>query len=67
MPGDIEGLMDAINEVRLNVWKSQPPAFFEEARIDADGTLATTCGECKQGMDISFKGQWGYQSTNRKV
>ena len=28
--------------------------------IDADGTLATTCGECKEGMDISFKGQWGY-------
>jgi hypothetical protein len=59
-PADIERLLDAINEVRLNVWKAQPPAFFQEAVIDADGTLATTCGECKEGMDISFKGQWGY-------
>lgn len=57
---DIETLMDTINEVRLGVWREQPPAFFAEAVIDADGTLATTCGECKEGMDISFKGQWGY-------
>jgi hypothetical protein len=57
---DIETLMDTINEVRLGVWREQPPAFFEQAVIDADGTLATTCGECKEGMDISFKGQWGY-------
>ncbi len=57
---DIETLMEAINEVRLGVWKRQPEAFFERAVIDADGTLATTYGECKEGMDISYKGQWGY-------
>jgi len=57
---DIETLMDAINEVRLGVWRLQPPAFFEQAVIDADGTLAPTCGQCKEGMDISYKGQWGY-------
>jgi len=57
---DIETLMEAINEVRLGVWKFQPPAFFERAVIDADGTLAPTCGQCKEGMDISYKGQWGY-------
>lgn len=57
---DVEALMNTINEVRLGVWREQPPAFFEQAVIDADGTLATTCGECKEGMDISFKGQWGY-------
>jgi len=59
-PADIEGLLDAINEVRLGVWREQPAAFFDEAVIDADGTLATTFGECKEGMDISYKGQWGY-------
>ena len=57
---DIETLMEAINEVCLGVWKFQPPAFFERAVIDADGTLAPTCGQCKEGMDISYKGQWGY-------
>jgi len=56
----IETLMEAINEVRLGVWKLQPAEFFEQAVIDADGTLAPTWGQCKQGMDISYKGQWGY-------
>jgi hypothetical protein len=57
---DIETLMDTINEVRLGVWQQQPGEFFERAVIDADGTLATTYGQCKEGMDISYKGQWGY-------
>jgi len=58
--GHIETLMDTINEVRLGVWKLQPAEFFDRAVIDADGTLAPTTGQCKQGMDISYKGQWGY-------
>jgi Transposase DDE domain group 1 len=57
---DIESLMEAINETRLRVWAKQPASFFEEAVIDADGTLAETTGECKEGMDISYKGVWGY-------
>jgi len=57
---DIEALMDAFNQVRLRVWKLQPAEFFEQAVIDADGTLAPTFGQCKEGMDISYKGQWGY-------
>ena len=57
---DIETLMDTLNEVRLGVWKLQPPEFFDRAVIDADGTLAPTFGQCKEGMDISYKGQWGY-------
>jgi hypothetical protein len=57
---DIESLMEAINETRLRVWGQQPAAFFEEAIVDADGTLAATTGECKEGMDLSYKGIWGY-------
>jgi hypothetical protein len=57
---DVEILMNTINDVRVNVWCQQPAAFFEEAIIEADGTLAPTTGECKEGMDISYKGQWGY-------
>jgi hypothetical protein len=57
---DIETLLEAINEVRLGVWRQQPPDFFAQAVIDADGTMAPTYGQCKEGMDISYKGQWGY-------
>jgi hypothetical protein len=53
-------LMEAINQSRLKVWKQQSPEFFERAILDADGTLAPTCGQCKQGMDMSYKGLWGY-------
>jgi len=56
----IEALMEAINGVRLKVWRQQPEEFFQEAVLDADGTLAETTGECKQGMDISYEGVWGY-------
>jgi hypothetical protein len=56
----ITQLMETVNRVRLGVWKQQPKAFFKQAIIDADGTLTTTYGECKAGMDISYKGDWGY-------
>jgi hypothetical protein len=56
----IEALMEAIHESRLAVWRQQPHEFFEEALIDADGTIVETSGECKQGMDISYNGKWGY-------
>jgi len=57
---DIERLMDTVNETRLRVWKQQPDAFFDEAFIDADGTLAPSGGVCKQGVDIAYDGTWGY-------
>jgi len=56
----IDDLQLAIHAARLNVWKRQAPEFFEEAVIDMDGTLVITTGECKEGMDISYKGDWGY-------
>ena len=57
---DVERLLEVINEVRLRMWSRQPAAFFREAVLDADGTIAQTLGECKQGMDIAYNGQWGY-------
>jgi hypothetical protein len=57
---DIERLMDIFNETRLRAWKEQPGDFFEEAFIDADGTLAPSGGCCKQGVDIAYDGTWGY-------
>lgn len=57
---DVETLTDAINETRIQVWQRQSPEFFAEARIDADGHLAETQGECKQGMGLSYDGRWSY-------
>lgn len=59
-PAQVETLQDIINEIRLKVWARQDGAFFSEAVIDADGTIAPTTGECKEGMDLSYKGLWGY-------
>ncbi len=56
----IEALQTAFNAARVRVWRAQPAAFFDEAIIDADGTLAETTGQCKEGMDIAYTGVWGY-------
>jgi hypothetical protein len=52
--------MEQFNATRVQVWQQQPTSFFDEAIIDADGTMVETTGECKQGIDINHKGQWGY-------
>jgi hypothetical protein len=59
-PGDVETLMDIINDIRLGVWRTQTDEFFQQAVIDVDGVIAETTGECKEGMNISYKGIWGY-------
>ena len=58
--GAIDRLQEVFNETRLAVWRQQPGEFFEEAILEADGTMVETTGECKQGIDINYKGQWGY-------
>ena len=57
---DVEHLMDVFNETRLRVWKTQSDDFFEEAFLDADGTLAPSDGWCKQGVDMAYNGTWCY-------
>ena len=57
---DIFRWRQVFNATRLKVWRQQPKSFFAEAILDADGTMVETSGECKQGMDINYKGQWGY-------
>src|SRR5437879_4715301 len=38
-PDSIYTLLDVLNDTRLKVWARQPPAFFEQARLDMDGFL----------------------------
>jgi len=57
---DVEILQDTFNTIRVKLWRRQPKAFLRQAILDADGTLAPTTGECKQGMDIAYDGTWGY-------
>jgi hypothetical protein len=56
----VHTLIDILNEVRQRVWARQPASFFAEARIDMDGVLVETTGECKVGMDLAYDGTWGY-------
>lgn len=56
----IDELQEAFNRVRLKAWAKQDVEFFKQAIIEADGTICETYGECKEGMDISYDGRWGY-------
>ena len=57
---DIIELMEATNKTRKKVWNKQGESFFKKAILNIDGLIAETTGECKEGMDISYKGIWGY-------
>lgn len=58
---DVRMLMDVVNDKRVARWKhglSEPERRL--GVIDVDGTITPTTGECKEGMDMSHKGVWGY-------
>jgi hypothetical protein len=57
---DVRTLLDVFHEARRKVWAQQPADFFAEAKVDMDGTLVATTGQCKAGMDIAYNGTWGY-------
>lgn len=57
---DVLNLQEAINGTREKVWEKQDKSFVAEGIIDIDGTIAGTSGECKGGMEMSYKGIWGY-------
>jgi hypothetical protein len=57
---EIIELMEAANRTRKKAWDKQPESFFQKAILNVDGLIAETTGECKQGMDISYNGIWGY-------
>ena len=58
---DVVDLMEAINAVRPKMWQGRGQDLLGAvAYLDVDGVLAPSGGERKQGMDISYKGIWGY-------
>jgi len=59
---DIEDLMAGINSCRVRAWQQQPDEFFDQAIIDADGTIVETLGECKEGTDFAYDKRFGYQT-----
>ena len=56
----IAALQTAIDAARQTVWAKQPHEFFEQATVDMDGHIVETAAECKDGIDISYDGRWGY-------
>ena len=59
--GDVVELMEAINSIRPKLWKKRlSRKERKEAILDVDGTHAPTWGECKEGIGLSYDGQWGY-------
>ena len=61
LEADVVALMEAINAVRPRLWRGRArEQLGPVAYVDADGTISPTYGEQKEGMDISYKGTWGY-------
>jgi hypothetical protein len=53
-------LMGAVRQASRNVWRSRPKSQRRLAIIDVDGTTVETTGECKERMDIDYRGRWGF-------
>lgn len=59
--GDVITLMECINMIRPKLWERRGRELLGPITyLDVDGTLAPTSGEKKKGMNISYKGIWGY-------
>jgi len=57
---DIQSLTNSINETRLGIWAKNPELLTQRACIDSDGSFVPTMGECKEGMALNYKGEWGW-------
>jgi hypothetical protein len=60
---EIIELMEVMNDTSMNVLKNtQRKEVHDHGIIDVDGKIQETFGECKEGMDMSYKGKWGFST-----
>jgi hypothetical protein len=58
---DVVELMEAINSIRPKLWKKRlHRSERKQGIVEMDGTHALTCGECKEGIGLSYDGKWCY-------
>lgn len=57
---DVAVLEEAIGVARTRVWQQQPAEDRRLALLDVDGSIVETSGRCKEGMDVSYDGRWGF-------
>ena len=58
---DVTALLEVINAIRPRLWNGRGKDLLAPvAYLDVDGTIVPTSGQRKQGMDMSYKGIWGY-------
>ena len=56
-----------IDRAREKVWRKLPRSRRKVATIDMDSTVKPVYGECKQGADFSYNGQWSYHPNGTAV
>ena len=53
-------LQAVIDRAREKVWRKVPRSRRKVATVDLDSTIKEVYGQCKQGADFSYNGQWSY-------
>ena len=57
---NLRAFQQVIDRAREKVWRKMPNSRKRVATVDLDSTLKPVYGECKQGADFSYTGQWSY-------
>jgi hypothetical protein len=58
---EVVELMEVVNRIREKMWNRCLSGKERKLGIiDVDGIVAATSGECKEGMDMAYNGEWGY-------
>lgn len=53
-------LQAVIDRAREKVWREIPRSRRKVGTIDLDSSIKAVYGQCKQGADFSYNGQWSY-------